>query len=162
MKNISCFKIYLISFLVFSFLPLVTPVHSQIEGKTPEASLRATEGDTVWVLLNHVKPDKKAQFEEFIEQILIPAIEKLATTDSIQVKMNRQSRLLYPIKANEDGSYMYVFLLDPVVSKADYSFARIFNSLYTEKEADQFISMFEDALVVPQIGYGVIQKAPVK
>jgi len=162
MKILLCYKIYLITFLLFAILPIFKPVHSQIEGKPPEFSTRATEGDTVWVLLNHVKPDKKVQFEEFIEQILIPAIEKLATTDPIQVKMNRQSRLLYPFKANEDSSYTYVFLLDPVVSKADYSFARIFNSLYTEEEADQFISMFVETLVVPQIGYGVIQKAPVK
>jgi len=161
-KKIACYKIYLISFLVLAFLPLVTPVHSQIEGEPSKASVRATEGDTVWVLLNHVKPDKKDQFEEFVEKILTPAVEKLATSDSIQFKINLQTRNLYPIKANEDGSYTYVFLMDPVVSKADYSFKRIFNSLYTEKEADQFISMFEETLVVPQIGYGVIQKAPVK
>jgi len=32
---------------------------------------RATEGNTVWVLLNHVKPDKCKQFEEFIHEIFL-------------------------------------------------------------------------------------------
>ena len=35
----------------------------------------ASSGDPMWVILNHVKADKRQQFEKFVYEILLPALE---------------------------------------------------------------------------------------
>jgi hypothetical protein len=124
------------------------------------APVRAVQGDTMWVLLNDVKPDKREQFEHFVEQVLIPAVENLAATDEQQMTLLQQTRTLYPTEANEDGTYTYVWLMDPLVSGADYSFQGLFSRVYTAEETAQYIAMFYDALERPQYGYVVVQQRP--
>jgi uncharacterized protein (TIGR02246 family) len=119
---------------------------------------RAVQGDTVWVLLNHVKADKREQFEKFISDVLIPAATKLSKTDSKRAASRLQTRTLFPAAKNEDGTYTYVWLMDPVVAGLDYSFKGMFSEIYTPDETEKYIKMFNDALVEPQIRYTLIQK----
>ena len=36
----------------------------------------ASPGESMWVILNHVKADKRQQFEKFVYEILMPALEE--------------------------------------------------------------------------------------
>lgn len=115
---------------------------------------RATEGNTVWVLLNHVKPDKRKQFEKFIHEIFWPTAEKLEPADQ---QVFRQTRVLHPVKPNEDGTYTYVFLMDPLIPDADYSILNYLKKMYGEEKANEYYKMFTESLNRPQEGYKVIQ-----
>ena len=49
----------------------------------PNTSSVAASGDPMRVILNHVKADKRVQFEKFVYEILLPALEKNAGSDPI-------------------------------------------------------------------------------
>ena len=123
-----------------------------------QAMQRAAPGDTMWVILNHVKPDKRQQFERFVEEIVKPAAEELAKSDSVWVAIMKQTRTLYPTEPNEDSTYTYIWLMDPLVSGADYGLRGLISRIYSQGKTEEHMNLFEDALDRPQEGYVVIQK----
>ena len=98
-------------------------LHTQTVSAT--GAIEAASGDPIWVILNHVKADKRAQFEKFVYEVLLPAFEKNAEGDPISRKSLEHTRMLEPRKANEDSSYTYIWLMDPLVKEANYSYKSI-------------------------------------
>ena len=117
----------------------------------------AASGDPMWVILNHVKADKRAQFEKYVYEVLLPALEKNAESDPISRNIIKQTRMLEPSRANKDSSYTYIWLMDPLVKKADYSYPGILNRVHSPEETKKYISMQKECLVGPQVGYRVKQ-----
>ena len=117
----------------------------------------ASSGDPMWVILNHVKADKRQQFEKFVYEILLPALEENAINDSKTRNLIEQTRMLEPRRANKDSSYTYIWLMDPIVKDADYSYPGILNRVHSPEETEKYISMQLECLVSPQVGYGVKQ-----
>ena len=115
----------------------------------------ASPGESMWVILNHVKADKRQQFEKFVYEILLPALEEGAKVDLTSKKIIEQTRMLEPRSANKDSSYTYIWLMDPIVKDADYSYPGILNKVYSPEETKKYISMNDECLVSPQIGYRV-------
>ena len=60
-------------FLSSLFLILIGNVNSQ--------TTEAKQGESMWVLLNHVKADKRQQFEKFVYEVLFPALKENAKKD---------------------------------------------------------------------------------
>jgi len=117
----------------------------------------AAPGDPMWVILNHVKADKRAQFEKFVYEVLLPAFEKNAEGDPISRNILEHTRMLEPRWAKKDSSYTYIWLMDPLVKDADYSYPGILNRVHSPEETEKYISMQLECLVVPQVGYSVKQ-----
>ena len=117
----------------------------------------AAPGDPMWVILNHVKADKRAQFEKFVYEILLPALEENAKNDSKTRNLIEQTRMLEPRRANKDSSYTYIWLMDPIVKDADYSYPGILNRVHSPEETEKYISMQLECLVGSQVSYGVKQ-----
>ena len=115
----------------------------------------ASSGESMWVILNHVKADKRQQFEKFVYEILLPALKEDAKVDLTSKKIIEQTRMLEPKRANKDSSYTYIWLMDPIVKDADYSYPGILNKVYSPEETKKYISMNDECLVSPQIGYRV-------
>ena len=115
----------------------------------------ASSGESMWVILNHVKADKRQQFEEFAYKVLLPALEENAISNLTTRKMIGQTRMLEPSRSNKDSSYTYIWLMDPIVKDADYSYPGILNKVYSPEETKKYISMNDECLVSPQIGYRV-------
>jgi len=116
-------------------------------------TIRAVEGEQMWVLLNHVKADKWEQHKHFVHDILVPAAEK------VEPATVRHTRVLYPAEPNEDGTYTSVFLMDPLIEGADYTFMGLFTKAYGEEKAKEYVQLWDDALASPQVGYSVVQSA---
>ena len=114
----------------------------------------ATEGDTVWVIVYHVKPDKKEQFERLIYDILWPASQNL---DESAQRAFHNTRVLNPAAQNEDGTYSYVLLMDPVIAGEDYSIRSILSKMYPEEEAEQHFKVFEESITDEYEQYTVLQ-----
>ena len=118
----------------------------------------ASSGDPMWVILNHVKADKRAQFEKFVNEILLPALEENAKNDSKTRNLIEQTRMLEPRRANKDSSYTYIWLMDPLVKDADYSYPGILSRVHSPEETEKYISMQLECLVGGrQVSYGVKQ-----
>jgi len=114
-------------------------------------TIRAAEGEQVWVVLNHVKADKLEQHLHFVNDILLPAAEKI---DPVAF---RHTRFLHPVEQNEDGTYTSVFLMDPVIKGTDYSFEPLFKKAYGEDKVEEYVQLWDESLASPQVGYAVIQ-----
>lgn len=114
----------------------------------------AKEGDTVWVIVNHVKADKREQFERFVHEIFWPGAKNLRP--AVQ-QVFQQTRVLHPIQAEADGTYSYLFIMDPVVPGADYDIENLIRKMYEEKKANEYLKMFSETAAGTQTGYTVIQ-----
>ncbi len=136
-------------FLSSLFLILVGNINSQ--------TTESKQGDQMWVILNHVKADKRQQFEEFAYKVLLPALEENAISNLTTRKMIGQTRMLEPRRANKDSSYTYIWLMDPLVKDAIYSYPGILKRVYSPEETKKYISMNNECLVSPQVSYPVKQ-----
>jgi len=94
-------------------------------------TMRAASGEKVWVVLTPIKADKRAAFEHFVQDILVPAVTRIAPN------VYHQVRALYPTQPEADGTYTYVFLMDPLIPDASYDFAVLFRQAYTEDETQR-------------------------
>ena len=117
----------------------------------------AASGDPMWVILNHVKADKRAQFEKYVYEVLLPALGKNAESDPISRNIIKHTRMLEPRWAKKDSSYTYIWLMDPIVKKADYSYPGILSRVHSPEETKKYISMHNECLVSPQVAYRVKQ-----
>ncbi len=120
----------------------------------PSVKKRAAEGDTVWVLLNHIKYDKRQQFEKFIDETFWPKAADLDAGD--QMAFN-QTRVLYPTEMNDDSTYTYVFIMDPAIPGEDYSISKFLTKMYGEEKAKEYLDMFEAWYASPQTRYVLLQ-----
>ena len=105
---------------------------------------RAKLNETVWVIAYPVKADKRAQYEHFIHDIFWPGAKNLSATEQ---KVFRQTRVLHPTKAEADGSYVYLFLMDPVIQSADYGIETLLKKMYGVQKGAQHFRLFKDAVI---------------
>ncbi len=104
--------------------------------------------------INHIKADKRQDFEKFIYEIFWPGGKKLSAKDQ---RVFRQTRVLHPVKPEADGTYSYVFIMDPVVSGGDYQIENVIKKMYDEQKANEYIKMFNDSFGGEQTFYEVVQ-----
>jgi hypothetical protein len=116
----------------------------------------AAAGDTVLVVVNHVKADKRQQFERFIEAFWA-AGRRLAERDSLSPRTFAQTRVLYPAGPDADGTYAYVFLMDPLVRGASYDIPLYLRRMYPPAQADSMDRAMNDALARPQAAWTVVE-----
>ena len=117
----------------------------------PREMIRAAQGERMWVLLNHVKADKLEQHKHFVQDILMPAAEK------VDPAAFRHTRFLFPAEPNQDGTFTSVFLMDPIIEGADYTFLDLLTKAYGEEQAKEYVKLWEEAEASPQVGYSVTQ-----
>lgn len=154
MKKMFYFLGTCIVLLILTTYLTMSDLKAQIEIDLSGANIRAVEGDTVWVLLNHIKHDKHQQFEKFIHEIFWPKAAKLKPDDQQTFK---QTRVLRPVEMNKDSTYTYVFLMDPVIPNTSYFILNFLKKMYSEEKAEEYYKMFEECYASPQSGYTLIQ-----
>jgi hypothetical protein len=108
--------------------------------------VRGTIGDTVRMVVNHVRPDKRDEFEHFMRDILHPAMDTLALTDQETAKHIRRARLLRPWKMDADSTYPYIFLVDPVATTTPFDFSRALARRYSADQVAAYMAMFRGTL----------------
>lgn len=110
----------------------------------PPARMQAKPGNEVWVIGYHVQAKKRAQYERFVHDIFWAGATKLSGKDR---QVLRQTRILHPTKANTDGSFTYLFIMDPVIAGADYDIESLLVKMYGKAKATTDFKLFTDALV---------------
>jgi hypothetical protein len=145
--------------LLLLVLGLLLTGLSPTEEDQQQQSARAQAGDTVLVWMNFVKPEKVEQYEEFVFEILIPALKKASEGDEARLAQLKQTRLLRPMPRDADDMLSYVWLMDPVVSGTSYSFASILREVHGEEEVTEYLDMFGETEAQPQVVYRTTQTA---
>ncbi|MDF1560230.1 MAG: nuclear transport factor 2 family protein [Bacteroidales bacterium] len=113
----------------------------------PPPIARSVLNDTVLIIYNYVKADKVEDFKKFNNEFLHPLFLKENNAAAMS------ARMLEPLRANEDGTYTYIYLMDPVVSTPGaYAFLPPLSKEYGEERAREIIKEgFTDALARPQV-----------
>lgn len=115
--------------------------------------IRAHRGEDMLVLLNHVKVERCEAFEHFLHAILMPALAH------VHPDVYNKVRLLHPTMPNQDGTYTYIFLMDPMVPDAIYDIRKILCDFYKLELANEYMKIWDDALASPQVEYEMVQSA---
>lgn len=121
------------------------------QAQAEREGVRARAGERVWIRLNRVKADQREAFEHLVTQVLRPAVEQLAPEAAQRV------RLLIPREADDDGNYIYVFLMDPVVDGVDYEMRPALRQFYGEEQGDAYLAQLNATVAGPQSGYDLTQ-----
>lgn len=112
----------------------------------PPPIARSVDNDTIWILYNYVKADKVEDFIKFSDDLW-----RLASKENSPAA--RSARMLEPLGANEDGTYTFIYLMDPMVNTPGaYAFLPPLTREYGEEKAREIIKTgFTDALTRPQV-----------
>lgn len=97
---------------------------------------RANVNDNVMVVLNHVKSDKISQFEYFYKNYLATAGAEINPEAKATV------RTFKPLGDNEDGTFTYIFLMDPMVKNYDYDIFNTLSKKYGAEKANEYLRMY--------------------
>lgn len=138
---------------VSALLILLVACAPWVRAQTPP---RAVAGDTVWVIVNHVKPDQRSQFERFVEDVFWGTASRLGAHEQ---RAFRQTRVLYPTAPEEDGTYAYLFVMDPLIPGMNYSIYDFLVTMYGEADAAKHYRAFEATLAEPFRQYLSVQSA---
>ncbi len=117
------------------------------------SDIRAHQGEDMWVLLNHIRAEKREGFEHFLHTILMPAVAHT------HPETYNKIRVLHPSLPNKDGTYTYIFLMDPVVTDGVYNIGDILHDFYRHEMAEEYMKLWAEALASPQVEYDMIQSA---
>ncbi|RDC64422.1 hypothetical protein [Adhaeribacter pallidiroseus] len=139
----------LLGILLIGIIP--DPAYSQTK-QTPRST--AASGDSVGVIVNYVKADKRMQFERFLHEIFWPGATKLSKEEQ---KVFRQTRILQPTAAEPDGTYAYFFIMDPVIPKGNYDIENLLTRMFGETTGKEHLKLFTDALANEGKSYIEIQ-----
>jgi hypothetical protein len=120
----------------------------------PGTRLMAKAGEEVHVWAYPVKADKRKQYEHFVHDIFWPGASKLPAREQ---QVFRQTRVMHPIKANADGSYTYLFIMDPMVKGGDYDIESLIKKMYGTKQGSEYYKLFQGAVTGKDVGYTMIQ-----
>ena len=124
-------KLILLFLLIFA----VSTVYGQAK--------MAKVNETVWLCTYKVKADKRQQYENFVHDIFWKGATKLTANER---KVFSQTRIMHPEKPEKDGTYLYSFLMDPVIKGADYDIASLTKKMYGAKKGAEYYKLFEDAI----------------
>lgn len=112
----------------------------------PSPRIAAQQDQSVWVAAYRVKADKRAAFEDFVRTKLYPSIDRTKPELDMVAK---QTRLVIPTEPEKDGSYRYMFIMDPVVEGADYTIENFIISKHGQKKGKEILKGFDETLVGP-------------
>jgi hypothetical protein len=114
----------------------------------------AVEGDEVWVAVNTIKADKREQFERWVYEIFWPAGMKLPAQERLAFEY---TRVLRPAKAYDDGTWTYLYVMDPVIPGAEYDIERLLKRMFDEARAWEYGRRVEETYARPQFSYDMKQ-----
>lgn len=106
----------------------------------PAPTIRAGKDGGVWLIANYIKAEKAQQFEDFNMNYLKPA------GDEFFPELSKSVRLLKPNKPNQDGTYTYFYLMDPVMKNADYQMEPILTAKFGREKGEEYHKMYLDCL----------------
>jgi hypothetical protein len=94
-------------------------------------------------VINHVKYDKKAQFEQLVYEIFRPSASNL---NQKAQRAFDSTRVLNPAQPEEDGTFTNMFLMDPPISGEDYWIDNILEKMYPKAQAEEYYMLFQESL----------------
>jgi hypothetical protein len=101
-----------------------------------------SDGDTTGVIVHHVRPYKRKQYEQWYESVVLPAIDRIVkkrpeTATSFQTRWR-----LLPTEPSPDGTYAYFFVYPKPAHVGRGMRGLLLDSGLSEAEADREFDRF--------------------
>ncbi|MDX1941309.1 MAG: hypothetical protein SFU99_12205 [Saprospiraceae bacterium] len=96
---------------------------------------QAKEGEQVWIITVTVKNEHKSNFEKWISEVMYPALRN--SKDKMRQGQLKSTRWLTPAAQNADQTWTYAWIMDPVVTGADYDIPNLLKQAYGEEMANK-------------------------
>lgn len=112
---------------------------------------RAVPGQPVWVCIDRIKPERRDDFRRFLFEVKLPAVR------AVRPGAHASVRLLEPATANPDGTWAFIWLMDPAMPGEDYDTSAMFATHYGPETAAELMRRWEDFSVEEQQFYETVQ-----
>jgi hypothetical protein len=112
---------------------------------------RAHPGETVWVCISVIKADKREAFLRHVREVKTPAVK------AVRPEAHASVRLLEPSEASADGTWPFVWLMDPALPGEDYEMEPMYEAFYGSEKAKELLREWDDCHVGEQLFYAVTQ-----
>ncbi|HMK92478.1 MAG TPA: hypothetical protein VK576_05725 [Thermoleophilia bacterium] len=114
---------------------------------------RARRGERVCVCVDVIKPDRRDEWAAFVHDVLGPA------GHLVDPDLMASIRFLEPSEANPDGSWTFLFIMDPYRDEAVYDDQHYLRRAYGDERARAYNELWEECHQVPQLVYEAEQSA---
>ena len=126
-------KVLINFFVIFAIILII--------GCEPNSSkmqvIKAKSGDQTMVVLNHIKFDKKEEFNSILFNEVMPAYYAYEDSSAEKNKMNdmaaKSMRILLPENMNEDSTWTFIMFADPLYDGALYTIGKPLYQKYGEE-----------------------------
>lgn len=121
----------------------------------PPEHFRAMEGDTLFLAFHDVNAESKEEYERLSHEMLL---DRISETDQQAQFISTKVRMLHPTEANEDGTYTYLYLFDPIYS-GNYAFntTNLYTQIHGEEKGKELDEQFAATMAGPQRSYLMVQ-----
>ena len=128
---------------------------TQVSYAQSKQEMRAQKGEKVVIITATIKAEAKEDYEKWIRDIFYGVInnDKSPTMQEQYLK----ARWLTPTRQNEDGTWTYLFLMDPWVEDGDYHFQSVLERKYSKEETQQLLELELSYLAEPRKLYSTYQ-----
>jgi hypothetical protein len=113
----------------------------------------ARRGQRVAVWVDVIKPDKRAAWAHLLHDVIAPAALQC------EPQVLRSTRLLEPVAANEDGTWTFAIMPDPLYERFDYDATRYVREVFGQEKADEADRVWEECHARPQYAIDLVQSA---
>lgn len=115
--------------------------------KTATLSAQNSNKPKVWIIVSYVKENAKTDYEKWMTDIFFEPMK--TTQDTILKKQFDATRWLTPARQNEDKTWTFVFLMDPVIPKGDYDIEHFLIKTYGEAKGKDYFKQYEGFVALP-------------
>jgi hypothetical protein len=100
------------------------------------------KGENVWIIVNYIKESAKNDYEKWMNDIFFSPMK--TTNDPLLKQQYATTRWLTPAKQNDDKTWTYVFVMDPVIPNGDYDIESYLVKTYGEQTGKAYNKQFEE------------------
>ena len=137
--------------IIFVFL-LITGCASNISN---ENNVKAKSDEKTMVVLNHIKFDKKKEFNDILFNEVMPAYYAYEDSSAEKNKLNDMAaesmRILLPSNMNQDSTWTFIMFADPFYEGALYNIGPPLNQKYGEKGAKEVFARWSSCFASGQV-----------
>ena len=118
-------------------------------------AIKAKSGEQTMVVLNHIKFDKKEEFNSILFNEVMPAYYAYEDSSAEKNKLNdmaaKSMRILLPGNMNEDSTWTFIMFADPLYDGALYTIGKPLYQKYGEEGAKEVFARWNDCFASGQV-----------
>ena len=144
-------KLLINFFVIFAIILIIG-----CEPNSPKSqAIKAKSGEQTMVVLNHIKFDKKEEFNSILFNEVMPAYYAYEDSSAEKNKLNdmaaKSMRILLPGDMNEDSTWTFIMFADPLYDGALYTIGKPLYQKYGEEGSKEVFARWNDCFASGQV-----------